>query len=79
MWSATETRSFAEFVVEPTWLRDFLPFFDQYAQSVRLWSPDGSGFAFPGTIDGEVGIWIQHLDEDAPEKIGGGSWVAWSP
>jgi TolB protein len=79
VWSATETRSFAEFVVEPTWLRDFLPFFDQYAQSVRLWSPDGSAFAFPGSIDGEVGIWIQRLDEDAPEKIGGGSWVAWSP
>lgn len=79
VWSPSETRSFPEFEVEPTWLRDYLPFFDQYAQSTQLWSPDGRAFAYPGVVDGEAGIWIQRLDDDAPERIAEGSWVAWSP
>lgn len=79
VWSHTETRTYAEFNLEPTWVRDFLQFFDQYAQSVQLWSPDGDAFAYPGSIDGESGVWVQRLDDDSPDKIADGTWVAWAP
>ena len=62
----------------PGLLRDLVPFFDQYAQSMTLWSPDGSAFAFPGVVDGEDGIWVQELAGADPRRIAGGSWVAWS-
>ncbi len=79
VWSAEGTTAYAEFFLEDSWVRDFLPFFDQYAQSVRLWSPDGSAFAFPGSVAGTQGIWIQELDAEAPTMIGEGTWVDWAP
>lgn len=59
-------------------VRDTLPFFPQYAQSVSFWSPDSSAFTFAGDVDGEQGIWVQKLDEDLPRMVSGGTWVAWS-
>jgi TolB protein len=79
VWSAEGTTAYAEFFLEDSWVRDFLPFFDQYAQSVRLWSPDGSAFAFPGSVAGTQGIWVQELDAEAPTMIGEGTWVDWAP
>jgi TolB protein len=60
-------------------LQDTFPFFPQYAQSISFWSPDSSAFAFAGLVDGDDGIWVQHLDEDAPTMVSDGVWVAWSP
>jgi TolB protein len=79
VWSPEGTTAYSEFFPEDSWVRDFLPFFDQYAQSVRLWAPDGSAFAFPGSVAGSEGIWVQHLDETEPARIGGGTWVDWAP
>jgi len=77
IWADGEVRPSVSFQLEPTFLRNFLPFFDQYAQSVSLWSPDGTAFAFPGTIDGESGIWVKSNDSDA-KRISAGTWVSWS-
>jgi TolB protein len=79
VWSPEGTTAYTEFFLEDSWVRDFLPFFDQYAQSVRLWSPDGSAFAFPGSVAGTQGIWVQELDAEAPTMIGEGTWVDWAP
>ena len=79
VWSSDGSRSYGEFTAEPSWVLNFLPFFDQYAQSVRLWSPDGDAFAYPGVVEGQAGIWVQRLDDAAPERIAAGTWVAWSP
>ncbi len=78
VWEDGETTVFPDFVPEPGLLRDLVPFFDQYAQSMTLWSPDGSAFAFPGAFDGVEGIWIQEITAADPRRIAGGSWVAWS-
>lgn len=61
-----------------TMLADTFPFFPQYAQSVSFWSPDAEAFAFAGEVAGELGIWVQRLDEEAPTKVSDGVWVAWS-
>jgi TolB protein len=79
VWSPEGTTAYTEFFLEDSWVRDFLPFFDQYAQSVRLWSPDGSAFAFPGSVAGTQGIWVQELDAEGPTMIGEGTWVDWAP
>jgi TolB protein len=60
---------------------EYLQFFEQYAQSMRLWSPDSRAFAYPGmSEDGQEGIWIQSARPDrAPVLVAQGDFVAWSP
>jgi TolB protein len=68
------------FLPSPTYLREYVPFFGQYAQSMTLWSPDGRAFAFPGLIGDRAGIWVQDLDAEEPTlAVEDGSVVAWSP
>jgi hypothetical protein len=60
--------------------RDYLQFFQQYAQSMSLWSPDGSAFAYAGTTEaGDSGIWIQPARAGSePILVSGGVFAAWS-
>lgn len=79
VWEDGVTTEFAGFGLDPEWWITFAPFFDQYAQSMTLWAPDGSAFAYPGADGGEPAIWVQRLDADAPVRVASGSWVAWGP
>jgi WD40 repeat protein len=68
------------FLPSPTFWRDYVPFYGQFSQSMTLWSPDGSSFAFAGLIGERAGIWVQDLDAEEPSFVlDGGSVVAWSP
>ena len=68
------------FLPSPTFLRDYVPFYGQFAQSMTPWSPDGTSFAFPGLIEDRAGIWVQDVDSQEPEFVlDGGRVVAWSP
>jgi TolB protein len=68
------------FLPSPTFLRDYVPFYGQFAQSMTPWSPDGTSFAFPGLIGDRAGIWVQDVDSQEPEFVlDGGRVVAWSP
>ena len=60
---------------------DYLPFFEQYAQSMSLWSPDSTAFAYAGMNEaGEAGIWVQEARRDrAPVLVSDGDFVSWSP
>ena len=78
VWSEQGLEPMAEFFPTQPFFTEFITFFDQYAQSVSLWSPDGTTIAFPGTIDGTPGIWSQTLGGE-PEFVHGGSWVTWAP
>lgn len=83
VWNAADevAVTFEPFVPSLRMARDYLPFFDQYAQSVSYWAPDGSAFAYAGTSDsGQPGIWVQPTRADvAASKVADGSFVAWSP
>ncbi len=80
VWRPGEgNRAFPSYLPSRSMLQDTFPFFPQYAQSVSFWSPDSASFAFAGAVDGEDGIWVQHLEADSPTKVSDGSWVAWSP
>lgn len=79
VWEDGTTASLTRFTPQSSFIRDVLPFFPQYAQSYRVWSPDSTAYAFSGTIAGEEGIWIHHIEDGgAPELITAGTWVAWS-
>lgn len=79
VWSSSGgTTDYVEYLPSGTMLRDTLPFFPQYAQSVRFWSPDSTAFAFAGAVDGEQGIWVQGLADSRPTRVSDGTWVAWS-
>jgi len=80
VWSLDGSeRDFGAIQPSPALIRDTLPFFPQYAQSVSFWSPDSSAFALAGAVGGQDGIWIQSLAEETPIMVSDGSWVAWSP
>lgn len=79
VWADGVTSEFAEFELDPVWLSTFVPFFDQYAQSMTLWAPSGDAFAFPGTVGGAPGVWIQELGPAEPVRISSGNWVTWEP
>jgi len=68
------------FLPSPTFWRDYVPFYGQFAQSMTLWSPDARSFAFAGLIGKRAGVWVQDLDAEEPTLVlKGGSVVAWSP
>ena len=78
VWRGRERFEGDPFLPSPTFLRDYLPFFDQYAQTITPWAPDGSAFAYAGLHDGRAGIWVQPLDGER-RLIGGGAFVTWAP
>ena len=81
VWDGETSLAFDRFRPSPIYLRDYMPFFEQYGQSQTLWSPDGRAFAYPGIVEGRgAGIWVQEVREDAtPVRIADGEVVAWSP
>lgn len=82
VWDGRLTRPYAAFFPSRSLLRDYLPYFDQYAQSHRIWAPDSSAFVFAGTLEnGRSGIWVQKVDgKDAePLSLGPGVSAIWSP
>ncbi|HJQ91828.1 MAG TPA: hypothetical protein VJ950_08975, partial [Acidimicrobiia bacterium] len=58
VWRAGETTELSTISPNPTFVGDVLRFFDQYGQSLQLWSPDSAAFALPGAIDDDPGIWV---------------------
>lgn len=81
VWDGRSSFTTPRFVPSLRLAREYLSFFEQYAQSMTLWSPDGSAFAYPGmNEDGEQGIWVQSARPDrAPVLVAEGDFVAWSP
>jgi TolB protein len=65
-------------------LQNYLPFFDQYAQSHRIWAPASDAFVFAGTLEnGDSGVWVQPLATGAeskpPVSLGPGVFATWAP
>ena len=80
VWDGDSVTTYEGHKPTATFGRDYLPFFDQFIQSIDLWSPDGTAFAYPAEDDaGTDGIWVQTIDEPDPQRVGDGSFVSWSP
>lgn len=81
VWDGSETIEFERYLPTTTFAQQYLPFFGQYANSLSLFSPDGSSFTFAGTIEGRgQGIWVQDIRRDTPaELVGPGQFSTWAP
>jgi hypothetical protein len=78
LWRGGEVTELSRIAPHPSLITDVLRFFDQYGQSLQVWSPDSTAFALPGAIDEEPGIWIHLVAGGDPVNVADGSWVAWS-
>ncbi len=79
VWDGRRSEPYAWFLPSRTYFENYLPFFDQYAQSHRIWAADSSAFVFVGTVPGEgSGIWVQQLGGERT-LLGTGMTAAWSP
>jgi Tol biopolymer transport system component len=80
VWDGTRTRAYASIVPSRTFLDAYIVFFDQYARSMTLWSPDSQAFAYAAVspTSGST-IFVQLLDADEPVPVGRGQFVSWSP
>jgi TolB protein len=81
VWTDSGVQDYGLIVPSRTFLQSYLAFFDQYAQSMSIWSPDSSAFAYAGADEeNRRGIWVQELGQGtAPQRISRGVFVAWSP
>lgn len=81
VWDGASSFTTSRFYPSLVLRRDYLPFFEQYAQSMSLWAPDGSAFAYAGSDEsGTEGIWVQPARDGAePVLVADGVFVAWSP
>lgn len=80
IWDGSDTIETEPFIAGIALLTEIVPFFNQYAQSASMWSPDGRAFAYP--VDAPplgTTIWIQPVDGSPPFRLGPGAFVAWAP
>lgn len=78
LWRNGELTEMSRISPHPSLVGDVLRFFDQYGQSLRLWSPDSAAFALPGSIADDPGIWVHTVAGGDPVNVADGSWAAWS-
>jgi TolB protein len=81
VWESESSFTTPRFFPTEVFARDYLQFFQQYAQSMTLWAPDGSAFTYAGTNEsGVAGVWIQPAVEGIePVLVTEGVFAAWSP
>lgn len=78
MWRGGETTELLSMAPHPAFVEGVLQFFDQYGQSLQIWSPDSSAVALAGAVDNEQGVWVQSVAGGDPVRVFEGSWAAWS-
>ncbi len=84
--SGTEVSSTPSYRPSQLAVASYYPFFTQYAVSHTSWSPDSSAFAFAGSVDGDIGIWVHVIadpEADLPgvdaARVAVGDIAFWSP
>jgi TolB protein len=81
VWDGTESTQLALFSPTQDFLYDYIRYFDQYAQSVSLWSPDSQTLLYAGLSEsGLTGIWTLPVAPNSTAKrISTGVLATWSP
>jgi TolB protein len=74
-----EQRLLTSFQPTPIFVTQFIPYFDQYALSHRLWSPEGDAVVLPMLEDGHQGIYVIPIDGAQKQRVADGSMAFWSP
>ncbi len=81
VWERGERVAFDPFTPSLASVSTYFPFWDQYARSLTLWSPDGQAFVY-AAVDTETGVssvFVQPVRTGAaPAELGPGEWASWS-
>jgi TolB protein len=72
-------RSHATFAISDVFVDQVLPYFDQYALSHRVWSPDGASIALPVVTDGREEVTVVQADGSGRRRVADGVEGFWSP
>lgn len=72
------SRRLIDFSPPPTFVNQYLPFFDQYALSHRLWSPDSSSIVLPHVTDDTAVLKVVPLNGDPARELVEGFMPSWS-
>ncbi|MEM9605817.1 MAG: hypothetical protein AAGA99_00230 [Actinomycetota bacterium] len=62
-----------------TFVRDYLPFWDQYLRTATPWAPDSSAIVHAAVVDGEPTVLVQGADGGEPRALGPGDMAWWAP
>ncbi|MBC8075883.1 MAG: hypothetical protein H7Y32_07400 [Chloroflexales bacterium] len=73
-----EQRRLLAFQPLPLFINQFLPFFDQYAHSHRLWSPDSDALVLPALGASGPQILVVPTDGSLPRTLLRGIMAFWS-
>jgi TolB protein len=81
VWDGSRSTPYAWVLPTRIFLERYLTFFDQYARSMSIWSPDSSAFVYAATDEANrTGIWVQRLEEGAEAHyVARGVFASWSP
>ncbi len=72
-----DDRLLSAFTPTPLFFGQFLPFFDQYALSHRVWSPDSTALALPMLTEGGSKVVVVPLEGET-QVLGDGEMPFWS-
>jgi TolB protein len=67
-----------DFLPTVAYLSQFLPFFDQYALSHRIWAPDSSAIVLPVREDDANRILVVPVGGGRPYRLAEGEIAFWS-
>lgn len=70
-----------QFPVSPRFVREQLPYFDQYLRSTSVWSPDSRTLIYPALTEaGTPGIFVSPANGTLrPQLVAEGDFAHWSP
>lgn len=74
-----KARPLLDFRPADVFVSQFLPYFDQYSLSHRLWSPDSQALVLPIVEQGEAVIVVVPLAGGGARRVAEGSAAFWSP
>ena len=77
VWESGDVTEGPSWQAQPVWFRDVVPFFDQFVQSLSLWSPDGTAYAYAEVVDARPVVTIQPVDGSPARSIENATWVSW--
>lgn len=81
IWDGEKTYPLTLFVPTEAFLSNYLRYFDQYAQSISLWSADSQMLLYAGLSEGGLsGIWVLPVEYGSQAQlIASGVLAGWSP
>lgn len=77
--SGGQPNSLVDFRPTELFLTQFLPFFDQYALSHQLWSPDSQALVLPIVDDDRAQIYVVPVSGSGLRPVADGAVAFWSP